>query len=214
MRPHTVIDAAFTITGTSLPLDHGYPLFGALSRIVPALHEKPHWGVHPILGLRRGPGVLALTKHSWLKLRLPVEEVAQLMPLAGLTLDVDGHPISLGVPRLLPLVPAPALKARFVTVKKFHDDDPAPFVDALRRQLAALEDLGQEPGRIEIVVGDGSRDRRHQRVIRIGNHKIVGYPVSLANLDARASLAIQARGLGGRRHMGGGMFVPYGKGQP
>ncbi len=35
----TWIDLAFPLRGETLPLDHGYALFAASSRVVPALHQ-------------------------------------------------------------------------------------------------------------------------------------------------------------------------------
>lgn len=194
------IDAAFPVRGHTIPLDHGYPLFAALSRVLPDLHQKPHWGVHPVLGERQGPGVLALTRRSCVKLRLPIEEAGRVMPLVGRTLDIDGAPCALGAPRLLPLITAPNLKARLVTIKGFADDTDA-FVQALRRQLAGIAHLGQAPETIGVQLGS-------RRVLHIKKQAIVGYAVALTGLDADASLAIQCIGLGGRRHMGAGVFVP------
>jgi hypothetical protein len=45
-----VIDLSFVLVGTTIPLDHGYTLFSALSRIVPELHGDRRVGGHP------GPG--------------------------------------------------------------------------------------------------------------------------------------------------------------
>jgi CRISPR-associated protein Cas6 len=194
------IDAAFPLRGDTIPLDHGYPLFAALSRILPDLHEKPHWGVHPVLGSRRGPGILALIPRSRLKLRLPTEEAGRIMPLVGRTLDIDGATCTLGAPRLLPLITAPHLKARLVTIKGFVDD-PDAFVLAMRRQIARIPHLGQDLERVDIQLGP-------RRVLRIKSQAIVGHAVALTGLDADASLAIQCTGVGGRRHMGAGIFVP------
>lgn len=194
------IDAAFPVRGESIPLDHGYPLFAAISRLLPDLHHHRHWGVHPVLGSRRSPGVLGLIERSRVKIRLPAAEAGAIMPLAGATLELDGHVCRLGVPSLLPLITTPHLKARLVTIKGFADDDDA-FVLALRRQLAHVPGLGQDPERIDIQCGP-------RRVLRIKVHTVVGRAVALTGLDADASLAIQCAGLGGRRHMGAGMFVP------
>jgi CRISPR-associated protein Cas6 len=202
MQHHAIpyVDAAFPARGDSVPLDHAYPLLGALSRILPVLHDAPHWGVHPVLGERSSPGVLALTSRSHVKLRVPSAEVGQLLPLAQQTLELDGARIRLGVPRLLPLMPTPHLRARIVTIKGFADDTDA-FVLALRRQIASIPGLGQDPERIEVQVGP-------RRVLRARQHIVVGWAVALAGLDADTSLAVQVNGLGGRRHMGGGIFVP------
>lgn len=194
------VDAAFPARGDTIPLDHAYPLLGALSRILPALHDAPHWGVHPVLGERRGPGVLALTSRSQVKLRVPAVDVGQLLSLAQQTLELDGARIRLGVPRLIPLMPTPHLKARIVTIKGFADDADA-FVLALRRQIARIPGLDQDPERVEVQLGP-------RRVLRARQHTVVGWAVALTGLDANASLAVQVNGLGGRRHLGAGIFVP------
>lgn len=194
------VDTAFPAHGDTIPLDHAYPLLGALSRILPALHSAPHWGVHPILGERRGPGVLALTPRSQVKLRVPAADVGQLLPLAQQTLELHGARMRLGVPRLFPLKPTPHLKARLVTIKGFASDADE-FVLAMRRQLAHIPGLNQDPERIEIQLGP-------RRVLRARDQTVVGWAVALTGLDADASLAVQVVGIGGRRHMGAGIFVP------
>ncbi|WP_428268696.1 type I-MYXAN CRISPR-associated protein Cas6/Cmx6 [Haliangium sp.] len=194
------VDAAFPLRGDAIPLDHGYALFAALSHRLPALHERSDWGLHPVRGQRRGRDLLELTRHSQVKLRLPADDAGKIMALAGQSVDIHDHRARLGVPRLLPLVPTPVLKARFVTVKGFFDD-PAPFALALRRQLARMPGLGQDPERVELTLG-------RRRVLHARDHTVVGWATILAGLDAQASLVVQQRGLGGRRHLGAGLFVP------
>jgi CRISPR-associated protein Cas6 len=197
------VDLAFPIRGKSLPLDHGYALFAAASRVAPLLHQNPTWGLHPVFGTRLGPGVLGLRDRSYLKIRLPADSIGAVLPLGGQQLAVDGHAIVVGVPRIFPLLPAATLKARFVTIKKFKEE-PAPFLDAARRQLAALEGLGQDPERLTVTVGE-------RRVVHIAGKAIVGFSLGVEGLEAGASLCLQRCGLGGRRHMGAGLFVPPGR---
>ena len=71
-----VVDLSFVLEGTTIPLDHGYSLFSALSRIVPELHGDRRIGVHPIRGRQSAPGVLSMIDGSRLKLRLLSEEIA------------------------------------------------------------------------------------------------------------------------------------------
>jgi CRISPR-associated endonuclease/helicase Cas3 len=190
------VDAAFQLRGRTLPLDHGYALFSALCGVLPELHAARRWGVHPVLGRRVGPGVLALGERSWLKLRLPVEDLARALRLAGSALDVSGHQVGVGVPTVFPLVPTWALKARFVTIKGFQEAEP--FREAAVRQLAALLD----------ATSGAALSLGPRRVMRIGDRTVVGFAVALDGLSADESLAVQERGLGGRRRMGGGVFVP------
>lgn len=198
-----IVDLAFPVRGAPLPLDHGFALFSALCRVLPALHEQPTWGVHPVLGQRRERG-LHLLPASRLKLRLPLAELAVVMPLAQATLDVAGATVSLGFPQVFPLTPAASIRARFVTISGFQDVEP--FTLALARQLAELPGLGQDqdPGTLDITLG-------RRRICEIHGKRIVGFAVGLTGLHAEASLAVQRHGLGGRRHMGAGIFVPPGR---
>lgn len=197
----SIVDVAFPVRGDAIPLDHGYPLFGALSRLVPALHQHAEWGVHPVFG-RREERRLHLEPASRIKVRMPLSEMAVVMPLAQATLDVAGARVSLSFPQVFPLVAAASIRARFVTVAGFQEEEP--FVAALVRQLAELPGLGQEPGSIEIAVG-------RRRTCEIHGKRIVGFAVGLTGLLADASLVVQRAGLGGRRHMGAGIFVPPGR---
>lgn len=217
-----VVDVAFPLVGKELPLDHGYTLFGALSRHVPALHGQGGWGVHPVLGVRTGD-TLALERRSLVKIRLPAQEIAALLPLAGKAIDVDGKVVTLGVPRIFALVPAASLVARMVTVASVLDgkaprtdeeSQRAALRDSVRRKLSHLT-LGQDPERIEVAIGrrhvqrvgpKRERLRRGERVV--DRDVVVGFQVALSGLEATASLAVQARGIGGRRHMGCGLFCP------
>ncbi len=193
------VDVCFTVKGTSIPLDHGYALLGAIARRVPAIHERTTWGVHAIPGRRRAPGRLELDGRSMLRLRLPARDIAETLPLIGAALDLAGEQLEVGSMRVSPLVPAARLWARVVTIKGFMDE--AGLRDAVRRQLAALPALGQDPERIELDVGG-------RRVIRIKDQSVVGFRVRLAGLDSEASLVVQTHGIGGRRHMGAGLFIP------
>ncbi len=45
------IDLVFSLTGQTLPLDNGYIVYSALSRICPAIHELENISIHPIAGI-------------------------------------------------------------------------------------------------------------------------------------------------------------------
>src|SRR5262249_19481376 len=80
-----VIELTFPTIGSTIPTDHGYALYGALSRIVPALHDADSpVRIGPIRGAYAGNGVLNLDRRfSFLRLRLPADQIAQVLPLAG-----------------------------------------------------------------------------------------------------------------------------------
>src|SRR3954447_21735173 len=127
------IDLAFQLRGTTIPLDYGYALFSALSRVVPQLHGDRRVGVHPIRGVRLGPRRLTLVPQSRLRLRLPSEEIAPYLALAGARIDLDGDILVVGIPRVEPLRPAASLSSRIVTIG--HHVEPEPFAESVRKQL-------------------------------------------------------------------------------
>lgn len=189
------VDVAFPLRGRDLPIDHGYPLLGAVSRLVPRLHKEPTWGIHPVFGRREEPGRLRLLSTSLLALRVPTGGIGELLILSGQTLDVAGARVAVGVPRVFPLRPRPMLRSRLVTIKKFIKGG-TDFAGAVRRQLNAMEVSDSAT----IKVGD-------RRVVRVSTHVIVGFPVELRGLTEAESVRVQTVGIGGRRHMGAGLFL-------
>jgi CRISPR-associated protein Cas6 len=189
-----VVDLAFRLTGATIPVDHGYALYGAISRILPNLHADKEIGVHPIRGRYVGEGDLHLTSVSRLTLRLPDDRIGVVLNLAGKSLEVDGHRLQVGIPETRALRPAAALYSRLVTIKGFLELEP--FLVAARRQVESLR------VHVELVVGE-------RRTLRVKDRKVVGFDLFAAQLDAEASFRLQEGGLGGRRHMGCGVFVPF-----
>ena len=166
-----------------------------MSRAVPSLHTSLGIGVHPIRGQQIGDRRLSLSADSRLVLRVDTDHIGQVLPLAGQQLDLAGAKLRVGVPQVWPLQPAPALRSRLVTTKNCQDQ--SRFESELRRQLDALDVAAA------VIVTIPKR-----RTLRIKDKEVVGYEVLLEGLTAEESLNVQDQGLGGRRHMGCGVFVP------
>ena len=130
------IDLAFALQGSTIPLDYGYALFGALSRIVEQIHGDRRIGVHPIRGMRIQPRRLTLVPQSRLRIRLPSEEVATYLSLAGKVLDLEGARLAIGIPSVESLRPAANLMSRLVTLG--HRQEASEFEQSAREQLKAL----------------------------------------------------------------------------
>jgi len=204
-----VIDLAFELRGTTIPLDYGYGLFSALCRVVPQLHGDRRIGVHPIRGIRWQPRRLTLVPQSRLRLRLPSEEIAPYLALAGSQIHLDGDILAVGIPRVEPLRPAASLTARLVTIGRLVE--PGAFEESIRRQLA-----GHGVSAVPTLLPSTDPTREGQptrRVLRIKDRKIVGYAVRVEGLTAEESLIVQEQGLGSRRRMGCGVFVREGGSQ-
>ncbi len=205
------IDLAFPLLAThSIPADHGYHLYSALSRLVPEVHRQNGMAVHPIRGQQTGNRQLALTDRSRLVLRTNTENIAPLIQIAGKSLQIGSVSVRVGVPQVWPLKPTPSLRSRLVVIKVSDVDasqlTAETFLAAAQKQLAALGISDQ--AQLSIPCSrDGTSPQR--RTLRIKDKEVVGYEVIIEGLTAEESLNIQEQGLGGRRHMGCGVFAPF-----
>ncbi len=202
-----VLDLVFPAFGSSLPTDHCYPLYAALSALVPSFHaEDSPLRFSAISGFGQPDGTLQLGPHSYLRVRLPDDQVRLALPLAGKRLDVAGSAVRLGVPAVRTLVAAPVVVARIVTFKMTNGDGPDQFLKTARAKLAELGVTGEPSLPIHM---DGERaGETKRRVVRIKGAAIVGYSLLVSELAAADSLTLQERGLGGRTHLGCGFFLP------
>jgi CRISPR-associated protein Cas6 len=186
------VDLLFPAQGGPVPLDHGYLLFSALSARIPELHARREVGVFNLRGARASKDTLALDGGT-LRLRCSTEALPLLLPLTGETLEVAGRPVRLGVPTVRALTLPTSLSARVVTFK--HALDEASFHAATLKFMAEL----------------GCTGRPHvgrRRIIHIAGKKVVGFALDVSELSPESSLKLQEQGLGGRRHMGCGLFLP------
>jgi CRISPR-associated protein Cas6 len=191
----------FPVQGRQLPADHGYALYSAITRQLPALHGASWLGIELLSGVPWRQGIIVLpTRGASLRLRIPADHYGHVLPLAGRRLDLAGNPLRLGIPSARPLTPASSLYARCVTIKKFTDAEP--FLDAARRQLDALGITAT----LELPVDEQGRFRR--RILTIRDKAIVGFSLAAHNLSDDDSIKLQTHGIGGRRAMGCGHFNP------
>ena len=197
MEAHELVDVGFPVRGVELPADHGYLLFSALCEAIPRLSHEPGWALLPVDGKAEGDRGIRLGPGSMVQLRLPARELGEALALTGRDLTVGPDRVHLGVARIRPLSPASRLRSAAVTIPGCTG---ASFRAALRRELAALP-LQQDVSSIEIHVGE-------EKLLRARVRTVVAHAVELAGLRPHASLCIQAHGLGARRHMGAGVFLP------
>ncbi len=199
------VDLAFRVNGTSLPVDHGYALYAALSRILPEIHTADAIGVHAIRGIYNGNGMLLLSDSSRLVIRLPHEDIGTYLKLAGKSLVLNGCRLRVGVCETRVLVPVATLHCRNVTTK--NGENPTRFDAEIVRQSASLGIRGKV-FRVPKCSKGGEGPDPSRRILRVKSKRIVGYSVLATELTAEESILLQERGLGGRRRMGCGVFVP------
>lgn len=206
-----IVDLNFPIAGDSVPRDHGYALYGALSRALPEVHGARWLAVHPLSGRPNEKGRLHLVPSGSLRLRLPTDRIATVLALPGQTLDVAGAHVTVGAPTVHRLVSAASLDARLVVVK-LTDVPTHDHATLGRRSLdrpAIEERVRQELCRQLEKLDIGARPelRGHGRIM-VGGRAVVGFTVRVQGLSADDSLRLQINGLGGKRRMGCGVFRP------
>ena len=211
-----MLDLMFSVSGDTIPADHGYFLHSALSELLPFHHDDKQrglTGVHPISGTLCGGRKLAITDRSRLIIRVARDRVADYLELCEKRLEIGDSSILVGVPSSRSLVPAAVLWSRLVTIKGFTS--PPEFLEAAQRQIA---DLGIE-GKARLLFRKGVSSKEGKtdnlakspfvkRTLNIKGREVVGFSLVVDELTADESLHLQIRGLGGRRSMGCGIFLP------
>lgn len=190
------VDLDFRLVGRTLPVDHGFALYGAVSKVLPEVHEDKDIGMKLVRGRYIGQGRLDISPFSRLVLRVPLDRVRACLVLAGKSLEVAESRLKVGVPATRALVPAACLHSALATTRNGHDR--SRFEEEISRQLEALE-----------IRGDFRVGRR--RTFGVHGKQVVGYELLVDRLSAGESVRLQERGLGGRRKMGCGFFEPCGR---
>ncbi|MCA9218217.1 MAG: type I-MYXAN CRISPR-associated protein Cas6/Cmx6 [Planctomycetales bacterium] len=198
-----IVDLAFPVSSAAtMPADHGYALYGAISRMVPHLHELAGIGIHPIAGTQVGNRQLQINERSRLIIRCSADQIPSVIALSGKSLGLAEVRLRVGVPQVRALVPATALRSRLVTIKlpvaSASDIDEANFLEAVRQQLG---DLGISQ---QATAALGKR-----RTLNVKGKEVVGYEMIIEGLSVKESLDLQRQGVGGRRKMGCGIFVAF-----
>ncbi|MEW6495063.1 MAG: type I-MYXAN CRISPR-associated protein Cas6/Cmx6 [Cyanobacteriota bacterium] len=199
------IDLVFPLTGQTLPLDNGYIVYSALSRICPAIHQLENISIHPIAGILKSSKLLHLTQHSKLQIRLPVDLIPFIYEsLAGQPFTIGQNPFQLGIPEYNPLAPFPNLYSRLVIIRRFQQSQS--FLEAAKRQLERLNIQGT------ITLSTRAKGQPQCRQLTIGNKTgtfaVRGFGVQVTDLSAEDSITLQKYGIGGKHKMMCGVFVP------
>ncbi len=212
--PDDVVDVSFKVACKALPLDHAHALSEALLEALPWLREEPQAAVHLIHGAESGNGwlrpedpeaLLYPSRRTRFALRVPKHRVEAARALAGTTLDVGGHAVSLRDPHVRELSPLTTVFSRHVVSEQSEE---AEFLDAVARMLREDLDIRVR----KMVAGREHMHRFPDREIRTRSLMIDG-------LRVEESIRLQQRGLGPGRLQGFGVFLPHkavggGRGEP
>ncbi|HEY5993788.1 MAG TPA: type I-MYXAN CRISPR-associated protein Cas6/Cmx6 [Gallionellaceae bacterium] len=183
-------DVIFALSGRSLPADYAYALWREVARVLPWLAEAGA-GIMPLRAPEQGDDLL-LHKRARLVLRIPAGLLEQARQLSGKSLDVGGHALAVGEARERPLQPSPTLHAQLVASSAPEDE----FLQAMASEMQGHGIAGK------LICG------KHH-TLPGSEGKISGFSLVVHELKPQDALRLQGCGLGGERHFGCGIFIPY-----
>lgn len=206
MQDPSHVDLSFPVRGQTIAKDHGYALYGALSRVVPAIHGASWLGIHGIAAQVAGVEQLSIHAGGTMRIRIPLDRISTLLELAGKQIEVKGQPVVLGPPSIHPLEPADVLDAKLVAIKLTggvkSPDHPFDRDEFSRRFLAEAK---RQLERVGVV---GAIELRGRSCLEVGGRRVIGYAVRVGGLSQEHSILLQVTGIGGKRTMGCGLFRP------
>lgn len=204
--PDDILDVVFSIECRRLPVDHAEALATALLGVVPWLDSEPAAAVHSIhvAGSQNGwerPGhggdqFLIPSRRTKLVIRVPKGRLADLEgTLCGATLDLAGCPLTVGAAKTRSLSKESTLFARQVVSLPGQDED------------AFLAWAVGELRGIDIKVRKAVCGR--ELVLETSGGPVRTRSLMLADLSPEESVRLQQVGLGPRRDLGCGVFIPH-----
>ena len=204
--PDDVLDVLFAIECKRLPVDHAHVLAAALRRVVPWLESESGAAAHNIHvagsqnGWERpehgGDQHLIPSRRTKLVIRVPKRRVAELeAALCGTTLDLAGCPLTIGDAKTRMLSKEATLFSRQVVSRPGDDEDAF-----LGWAAAELHGLGIKVRKA--VCGK-------ELVLETPQGPVRTRSLMLADLSPEESVRLQQVGLGPRRDLGCGLFIPH-----
>jgi CRISPR-associated protein Cas6 len=204
--PDDILDVLFAIECRQLPVDHAQVLSAALRAAVPWLDTEPGAAVHNIHvagsqnGWERpehgGDQHLIPSRRTKLIIRVPKQRVAELVDcLRGTTLDLGGCPLTVGAAKTRMLSKEGTLLARQVVTRPSDDEN------------AFLAWAVAELGAIGIEVRKAICGK--EVVLETPDGPVRARSLMLADLSLEEAVRLQQVGLGPRRDLGCGVFIPH-----
>jgi len=203
-----IVDLVFNIDCRELPVDHAHSLGAALCEALPLLGEDDRCAIHSIhlAGSQNGwerpdPSLgqkLILSRRTKLTLRVPQEHKSRIeQALNGITLDVDGHPITIGKAKPKTLSRQGTIFARHIALEPGEESDENAFLTRI------VKDLKSRGIRVKKALCGITQQ------IETPDGPLLTRSVMLADLPPEQSVQLQQEGLGRHRHLGCGIFLPH-----
>ena len=200
-----VVDLMFAIRCKALPLDHGKALYQAVIGCIPWLCDEPQAAIHQIHVAESAHGwnrprdpssdLLWPSRRTRLVLRVPQHRVEDCQTLTDRTLDIEGHELTIGPAKQKMLSKLTTIFARYVDTGGSDQD---------QEFIQNMADILQQR-KIHV--------KKMMSGLLIKHKTEDGYLLTrklmLAGLSIEDSVRLQQQGIGNRRLMGIGIFLPH-----
>ena len=198
-----VVDIIYRLNCTTLPIDHAQALSDALHDALPWIADEDRVAIHTIHIAESGNGwyrdehngLLQLSRRTRFSLRVPANRVEDASRLEGTTLDIAGHPMTIGPGNIKKLSKLTTIFSRYMASDNVDDENQ--YLEQVYKLLMA-KDIKPK----KMMAG-----RKH--VIQTTQGPLASRMLMLAELDQDASLRLQKEGLGPGRKLGCGIFIPH-----
>lgn len=206
--PDDVVDLLFSIDCRELPVQHIHPLSMALQAQLPWLADEPQAAIHEVhvAGSQNGwerpdPALgqkLILSRRTKLTLRLPKHRLEDARrALDGVTLDIDGHPMTLGKTTQRLLSKQGTVFCRNLALEPGEEADENAFMQRV------ADELGKRRIRIRKALAGITTH------IETPDGPIPARSIMLSDLRAEEAVELQMESVGRHRLLGCGIFLPH-----
>ena len=203
--PEDVVDLLFKIDCKSLPLDHGFDLSEQIVQHIPWIKDEPQAAIHQIHVAESANGwmrpedpeteVLCLSHRTKMTIRLPATRLDDIRILTGKTLDISGHQLTVGNYTTKKLSKLTTIFARYMDTKGTEDDNQ--FLESMADQLLDMD--------IKVKKMLSGKLMRHKTDLGV----LLTRKLMISDLDVQQSVLLQERGLGDKKLLGMGIFMPH-----
>jgi len=203
--PEDVVDLLFKIECKSLPLDHGFSLSQQIVQHIPWIQDEPQAAIHQIHVAESANGwmrpedpeteVLNVSRRTKMTIRIPSTRLENIKALTGKTLDINGHQLTVGDFSIRKLSRLTTIFARYIDTQGTEDENE--FLENMVQKLIEKD--------IKVKKMLSGRLATHQT----NSGPILTRKLMISDLDVKESVLLQEQGLGDKKLLGLGIFMPH-----
>lgn len=205
--PDEIIDLSFPIKCKSLPLNHAWDLSKELITHLPWLESHKTAAIHQIHVAESNNGwlrpeddeegaLLYPSRRTKLTLRIPIEKLDEVQSLSGEKLTFGSTTLTLGSPKKKLLTNSGIIFSRYVVdLKSSNEND---FLSNMADEIYKKTNFKVK----KMLCGKS-------HTIKTPEDSLKTRHLMIADLDTESSIKLQQLGLGTKKLLGCGIFLPH-----